>query len=199
MLISPVAMAEFYKYYDEQGNVHFTDDYNNVPEDQRKEVEGFNEVISDETDTMNAESAGEPSKESEEARETVETEVAEDTEETEADFSAETADNSENTAAESSKYDFEGKIKEFGQRKDELAQEYEELMKQNSELVEEKKKAKTAVDIQRYNERAADLNRKFKEHDGKRKQLFSEVEDHNTKVSEENARRQKRQADRKKQ
>ena len=37
MLISPFALAESYKYYDEQGNVHFTDDYNKVPLDQRED------------------------------------------------------------------------------------------------------------------------------------------------------------------
>ena len=205
ILISPVAQAEFYKYYDEQGNVHFTDDYNKVPENQRQKVEGFDEVISEETDTVDAESANESLEESEELEETEETEVAEDTEITEdteevqAEFQAETADSSENTAAQSPKYDFDAKIKEFDQRKDELSTEYEELMKQNAELAEEKKNAKTAADIKQYNERAAELNNKFKEHDGKRKQLFSEVEDHNTKVNEENARRLKKQADRKKQ
>ncbi len=53
MLFSPVASAEIYKYYDEQGNIHFTDDYNKVPADQRNDVKGYKEVISDETDEVN--------------------------------------------------------------------------------------------------------------------------------------------------
>jgi chromosome segregation ATPase len=175
MLFSPVASAESYKYYDEQGNVHFTDDYNKVPVDQRKNVKGYKEVISDETDGVNPE-----------------------TEETEGESQEEETQNPTDEAAKSAKYNFEAKIKEFDQRKDELALEYESLMQQNSALAQEKKKAKTAVDIKRYNERAADLNRRLKEHDSKRKQLFSEVEDYNTKVNEENVRRQKNQADKKK-
>jgi chromosome segregation ATPase len=175
MLFSPVASAEIYKYYDEQGDVHFTDDYNKVPVDQRKNVKGYKEVISDETDEVNPE-----------------------TEETEGESQEEETQNPTDEAAKSAKYNFEAKIKEFDQRKDELALEYESLMQQNSALAQEKKKAKTAVDIKRYNERAADLNRRLKEHDSKRKQLFSEVEDYNTKVNEENVRRQKNQADKKK-
>jgi hypothetical protein len=177
MLFSPVASAEIYKFYDEQGNIHFTDDYNKVPVDQRKDVKGYKEVISDETEEMNPETANQGTEEEPQEEE---------------------AQSPTNKAAKSTKYDFDAKIKEFDQRKDELALEYESLMQQNSALAQEKKKAKTAADIKRYNERAADLNKRLKEHDGKRKQLFSEVEDHNTKVSEENARRQKKQADKKK-
>ena len=40
--------AEFYKYFDENGNVHFTDDYNRVPVDQRPNVQGYTESISPE-------------------------------------------------------------------------------------------------------------------------------------------------------
>jgi hypothetical protein len=180
MLFSPVASAEIYKYYDEQGNIHFTDDYNKVPVDQRKDVKGYKEVISDETDEVNPETANQG------------------TEETEEEPQEEEAQNPTNNAAKSAKYDFEVKIKEFDQRKDELALEYESLMQQNSALTQEKKKAKTAADIKRYNERAADLNKRLKEHDSKRKQLFSEVEGYNMKVNEENVRRRKKQTDKKK-
>jgi chromosome segregation ATPase len=180
MLFSPVASAEIYKYYDEQGNIHFTDDYNKVPVDQRKNVKGYEEVISDETDEVNPETADQG------------------TEETEAEPQEAETQNPANNPAKSAKYDFDAKIKEFDQRKDEMALEYESLMEQNSALAQEKKKAKTAADIKRYNEQAADLNKRLKEHDTKRKQLLSEVEDYNTKVNAENTRRQKKQADKKK-
>jgi hypothetical protein len=180
MLFSAVASAEIYKYYDEQGTVRFTDDYNKVPIDQRKDVKGYEEVISDETYTVNPESADQGSEETED-------------EALEAD-----SQNPTNKSAKSAKYDFEAKIKEFDQRKEELSQEYESLMQQNLALDQEKKTAKTAADINRYNERLADMNKRLKEHDSKRMQLFSELEDYNTKVSEENARRLKKQADKKK-
>lgn len=38
------ASAEFYKYYDENGNVHFTDDFNQVPKDQRDAAKGYVEA-----------------------------------------------------------------------------------------------------------------------------------------------------------
>lgn len=54
----PVSVsAEFYKYFDENGNVHFTDDFNRVPVDQRPNVKGYTESVSpEETD----EDAGAP-------------------------------------------------------------------------------------------------------------------------------------------
>ena len=41
ILVAAPASAEFYKYVDEQGNIHFTDDYNKVPLDQRKGIRGY--------------------------------------------------------------------------------------------------------------------------------------------------------------
>lgn len=45
LLIAGSPSAEFYKYVDEQGNVHFTDDFNKVPIDQREGVQGYTEVV----------------------------------------------------------------------------------------------------------------------------------------------------------
>ena len=45
--------AEFYKYVDENGNTHFTDDFNKVPEDQRAGLKGYEESESNtDTDTV---------------------------------------------------------------------------------------------------------------------------------------------------
>ncbi len=46
ILLCGSASAEFYKYYDENGNVHFTDDFNQVPKDQRDAAKGYVEAES---------------------------------------------------------------------------------------------------------------------------------------------------------
>jgi len=43
LFFSITVSAEFYKYVDENGNTHFTDDFNKVPEDQRAGLKGYEE------------------------------------------------------------------------------------------------------------------------------------------------------------
>lgn len=171
LFFSATAAAEIYKYYDEQGNLHFTDDYNNVPIDQRKNVKGYKEIVSEEPGEETAAADRQPPPEEEPIP------------------SAE--------AGESGQADFEAKIKEFDRRKQELALEYESLMAESTKLTQEKAKAKTAADIKLYNTRVSELNRKIKEHDRKRKEFFAEVDAYNARVNEENAKKQQKQGKKK--
>lgn len=53
LFFSTTVSAEFYKYVDENGNTHFTDDFNKVPEDQRAGLKGYEESESNtDTDTV---------------------------------------------------------------------------------------------------------------------------------------------------
>ena len=47
IFFSTTVSAEFYKYVDENGNTHFTDDFNKVPEDQRIGIKGYDDTTSD--------------------------------------------------------------------------------------------------------------------------------------------------------
>lgn len=47
VLFSVPAIAEFYKFVDEDGNVHYTDDLSRVPENQRSHVDAYKEYKSD--------------------------------------------------------------------------------------------------------------------------------------------------------
>ncbi len=166
LMIGFPASAEFYKYYDEDGNVHFTDDYNKVPADQREEVEGYEESISEELS----------SEEAEEAEETAETE------EQETEASAE-----ESEIASTEAYDVDKKVGEFDQRKAEMEQEYQGLVKEKERLEQMRKDVKTQKQGKKYNEDVKALNQRMQEHDEKRRALISEIEAHNARLAKEKA------------
>ena len=155
LLVSGAANAEFYKYYDENGNVHFTDDFNQVPLDQRENVEGYAESEPSEEEPLPAE--------------------AEPTDAPDENTSAQQGE-------EESSYDFAGKMQELDQRKDELTAEHDALMAENKQLDEIKKNVKTSDERKQYNERVRLLNEKFEEHDKKRKAFYQEVQEYNKRV-----------------
>lgn len=166
LVFSSVASAEFYKYYDEKGNVHFTDDFNQVPEGQRDKVEGYNEY------RRETEDSSAPAKDP-------------DNQTTRIGHSARDKDSGGKDV------DFDSDLNILDQRKADLAKEYESLMQENAELAALKKTVKNKSDADSYNERVRELNQSLKEHDRKRKEFFSDVKDYNTKVAEENKARSK--------
>jgi len=166
MVFASAASAEFYKYYDKKGNVHFTDDYNKVPEDQRNNVEGYEEYRRE-----NEESAT----------------PAQDPHRQEAGSNRSVGDN----GGDGKEVDFDNELKILDQRKADLATEYEDLMQENAQLAELKKTVKNKADADSYNERVQNLNESLKEHDRKRKEFFSDVEAYNARVAEENKGRSK--------
>jgi DNA repair exonuclease SbcCD ATPase subunit len=166
MVFASAASAEFYKYYDKKGNVHFTDDYNQVPEDQRNNVEGYEEYR----------------RESEES-----TTSDQDPERQRVGTNRSGGDNGNG----GKEVDFDSELKILDQRKAELAREYENLMQENAQLTELKQSVKTKADADSYNERVQNLNQNLKEHDRKRKEFFSDVEAYNARVAEENKARSK--------
>ena len=166
LLLTNAASAEFYKYYDEKGNVHFTDDYNKVPASQRQNVEEYQEHRSSNDESKATDTI------TENENMTVDRATAE-------------------KDKRGKKVDFGGELKLLDQRKAELAREYETLMQENAQLAAVKKSVKTKADADSYNERVRKLNESLKEHDRKRKEFFSDVEDYNTKVAKENKARTK--------
>ncbi|MFZ0613743.1 MAG: DUF4124 domain-containing protein [Desulfobacterales bacterium] len=167
LLCASAAAAEFYKYLDEKGNVHFTDDYNQVPPDQRKQIKGYEEYRPQDTPAA-TQAKNDP------AAVPVPEEPA-----------------SGETAGEAQPNDLDGQLKSLDQRKAELAGEYETLMQENTRLNDIKKSVKNQADADQYNESVRKLNARLQEHDRKRKEFFSDVEAYNARVGQENLARKK--------
>ena len=167
LIFTGAASAEFYKYVDEKGNVHYTDDFNQVPVSQRERVRGYEEYRQPE-----------PAAASQAKIDPTDEPGADET------ASSETRDDGE-------PLDFENQLKALDQRKAELSGEYEELLKENAHLNEMKKTVKDRAAADQYNESVRKLNAKLQEHDRKRKEFFSDVEDYNARVGQENKARHK--------
>lgn len=167
LIFTGAASAEFYKYVDEKGNVRYTDDFNQVPVSQREQVRGYEEYRQPEpaaASQAKIDPAGEP----------------------DADKTA-----SNETRDDGEPLDFDSQLKALDQRKAELTGEYEDLLKENAHLNEMKKNVKNRAAADQYNESVRKLNAKLQEHDRKRKEFFSDVEEYNAKVGQENKARQK--------
>jgi hypothetical protein len=162
ILICSPASAEYYKYYDENGNVHFTDDFNRIPLDQRDAVEGYEEVAP----------SPEPGQDQGTQVKSPETSAAEPTGDEEA-------------------YDFKGKSEDFDRREVELSREYDVLKKESEGLERLRKAVKTSTDAKKYNDSMRALNLKIKNLDQKRNQLYSDIEEYNTKAAEREQAKQK--------
>lgn len=169
LFCASAAAAEFYKYLDEKGNVHFTDDYNLVPPDQRKQIKRYEEYRPQDAPAA-TQAKIDP------AAAPVPKEPA-----------------SVEAAGESGANDFDSQLKALDQRKAELAGEYESLMQENTRLNDIKKSVKNRADADQYNENVRKLNARLQEHDRKRKEFFSDVEAYNARVGQENQARKKSQ------
>ena len=155
-LIAAPVSAEYYKYYDENGNLRFTDDINQIPPDQRNQVKTYTSI--------------EPQDEPQETTES----------------SADNQPASEQEGEEGKPFNQEGRVKELDAIKTELTNEYKALSEENTRLAEMKKKIKTTDDVKKYNAAAKKLIEKQKEHERKRKAYFSAVEEYNAKVDSQN-------------
>lgn len=164
LLFAVSASAEFYKYRDKDGNVHFTDDFNKVPPEQRAAVKGYEEII---------------------------TAPEEEKEPADSQSQAAAATDASKAADQKAKYDLNSKIKDLDKRKVELANEYDSLMKENETIAKMRKEVKTPADALKYNETVKALNKRLKEHDKKRKAFYADVEEYNARVAELNQAKEK--------
>ena len=134
-MFSVSAAAEFYKYVDEDGNVHFTDDINQVPAEQRAKIRSYVESVSEDP------------AEQEVTRENQSEQAAADQQTNFPDLSGDESENLEDAK------------KRINELKSEIDQEYEALLKEKEQLAKNKEKAKTREQIVEFNKKVDSLNR----------------------------------------
>jgi hypothetical protein len=161
LIFSASASAEFYKYVDEDGNVRFTDDINQVPEAQRAKIRSYIESESPEP------------VEQEVARKN---EAEQTSEDQQTDFSDLSDDESES---------IEDAKKRIDALKSEIDREYETLMKEKEQLAKDKEKAKTKNQIIEFNKKVDSLNKRVAAYEEKGQDYKALVDAYNKRIMQQ--------------
>ena len=162
ILFSAAASAQFYKYVDENGNIHFTDDINEVPVEQRDNIRSYVESESDADIPEENRPHEQPQEDTQQANSTG---LPDDTE-------TESLENTRNR---------------LEALKQDLDNEYQMLVKEKEKLAKDKEKAVTREQIIEYNKKVDSLNERVKMYDQKGKEYKTQVDAYNAKLSEENS------------
>ena len=171
VLLSAPVSAQFYKYIDEDGNTRFTDDINQVPEQQRTTVKSYEEAVSD-TDVENKADQSDSNASTNAQQKAAATEAAVD------------IDLGDLDAA----YD---QLKALRQ---EIDKEYNELTVEKETLAKEKAEAKTREQVLEYNARAEKFNERARAHQQKSKKYEAQVDAYNARVSQQIAEQKKEES-----
>jgi len=162
LVFSVNAAAEFYKYVDEDGNVHFTDDINQVPEPQRAKIRSYIESESEEP------AAQEVTQENQSEQATTDQET-----------NLPDLSDDESESLEDAK-------KQIDALKSEIDQEYEALLKEKEQLAKAKKQAKTREQIIEFNQNVDNLNKRVASYEKKGKDYKALVDAYNQRITGKN-------------
>jgi len=162
LMFSVNADAEIYKYVDEDGNVHFTDDINQVPEAQRDKVSSYVESVSEDPPEQEA------------TQENQSEQAAKDQQANLPDLS-----DDESESLEDAKQRIDA-------LKSEIDQEYEALMKEKQQLAKAKKQAKTREQIIEFNQKVDSLNSRVAAYEKKGKDYKAQVDAYNQRITGKN-------------
>ena len=205
------ATSEIYKYVDENGDIHFTDDFNRVPVEQRSVVDASFEYENDPDAEQIAESkvSDQPGEnftdESVEGAEEFtdgsedqddEHNSAEMTDEEQIAALSQDPGNEVDLVAPSDEANVEKDLDAIRNQlevmKKEIDGEHQKLVKAKEQLANERKSLKGREEILRHNKKAESLSKKVEAYADKGEKYESRVEAYNEWVRQKNAKRKKK-------
>ena len=163
LLFSVSASAEFFKYIDENGNVRFTDDINQVPEEQRAKINSY--VESESEEALPEQEVTQKSEGEQEQQESV-AELVED---------------------DSGEESLEAVKKRIDALKQKLDEEYKALAEEGKQLAKEREAAVTNEQKIEFNKKVDDYNKRGESYQATQKEYEAQIEAYNARVNEHNA------------
>jgi hypothetical protein len=160
------ACAQFYKYVDQKGHLRFTDDINQVPENQRNKAASYAVAQPDDSDTGESEGGAEkkPAARDSAPEASSETALAASLEEEPLDIA---------------------KVR-LEELKKQIDADYRALSKEKEGLAKDKDAAKTREQVIGYNKRVEAFNQRAGEYEARSNELRQQVEIYNGRVFEQN-------------
>lgn len=153
----------YYCYKDKDGVTRCTDDINEVPLEQRKKLQEYEDSQTEE----------EPEDETKEEE-------------------AGTTEATDEPAEDDPDAEFELERLELNKRKKDLKKDYDALVKERDDLTKEKEGIKDIKQMEEYNAKVDALEKKFDSHREKQKKLVKDINDYNLKIEEENTKRREK-------
>jgi hypothetical protein len=162
LVVAGPTWAQFYKYLDKQGNVRFTDDINQIPENQRAKARSY-----------------------EESRPPAA--AAADSGDNTADKPAAEAPAPSAVSVSSGEDPLDTARARLEEMKKQVDAEYKSLLKDQETLAKEKEAHKTREETIDYNKRVEAFNQRAAKYETMSNDLRKKAEEYNTRVMEENA------------
>lgn len=149
------ASGEFYRYIDEKGNIHYTDDLSTVPENHQADIYEYGESQRNTYDNQEDEENSvkpKPLFEEKQARDQNGTDELTETK------------------------------RRLDRKKEEFDKEYKALMQERDRITKDNKNLKSRASIKKYNKIISKFNEKIADYETRKKRFDAEVEEYNTRV-----------------
>jgi len=158
MSFSMSASAEFYRYVDEKGNVHYTDDLSMVPKNQQTDIYEYTESQSNTDDNQEDEQKELKSQPLTKEKQTWDQDEANDLTEIK---------------------------RSLDRKKQEFDKEYKALMKEKEQIAKDKKKIRSSIVAKKHNKIISKFNEKIEDYERRKKVFNAEVEKYNARVKKD--------------
>lgn len=152
------ASAEFYKYIDEKGNIHYTDDLSTVPENQQTDIYEYGESQRNAYDNQKDEQSAVKSRPLSEQNQVRD-------------------QNKANDLAETKRH--------LDRKKQEFDKEYKALMQERDQITKDNKNLRSRAAAKKYNKVISKFNEKIADYETRKKVFDAEVEEHNSRVKKD--------------